>query len=162
VRADDRFGQVLLTAMLAVATQINLILHGDGSTNVYSENGLSPWSRFSLTSVAGATNLLAAAPKLPTNYYDRESLNQFDAILSNPPFSAPIDLTKEEIEKTFTRNSTSEGMFIERWYQLLKPGGRLGVVLPESLFSVGENEQDRLFLVKHFNLHALVSLADLQ
>jgi type I restriction enzyme M protein len=49
-------------------------------------------------------------------------------------------------------------LFIERYYQLLKEGGRLGVVLPESVFDTTENKYIRLFLFKYFNIKAIVSL----
>jgi type I restriction enzyme M protein len=52
----------------------------------------------------------------------------------------------------------SEVYFFERWYQLLKPGGRIGVVLPESFFSVEDGIHARLFLYKHFNIRAIVAL----
>lgn len=52
-------------------------------------------------------------------------------------------------------------MFIERYYQLLKEGGRLGVVLPESVFDTTENKYIRLFLFKYFNIKAIVSLPQL-
>ena len=47
---------------------------------------------------------------------------------------------------------------MERWYQLLKPEGRIGVVLPESFFSVEDDIAGRYFLYKHFNIRAIVSL----
>ena len=54
--------------------------------------------------------------------------------------------------------TNSENLFIERYYQLLKEGGRLGVVLPESVFDTTENKYIRLFLFKYFNVKAIVSL----
>lgn len=47
---------------------------------------------------------------------------------------------------------------MERWYQLLKPKGRIGVVLPESFFSVEDDVVGRIFLYKHFNIKTIVSL----
>ena len=41
---------------------------------------------------------------------------------------------------------------------MLKPEGRLGVVLPESSFSVNDNIEGRLFLYRHFNIKTIVSL----
>jgi len=68
--------------------------------------------------------------------------------------------TKEDIPNIFTLadKKSSENLFIERWYQLLKPKGRLGAVLPESVFDTGENLYIRLFLYKHFWVKAIVSL----
>jgi type I restriction enzyme M protein len=58
----------------------------------------------------------------------------------------------------FGDKKNSENLFIERYYQLLKEGGRLGVVLPESIFDTTENKYIRLFLFKYFDVKAIVSL----
>jgi len=52
-------------------------------------------------------------------------------------------------------------LFIERWYQLLKPNGLLGVVLPESIFDVSENKPIRIFIYKYFEILAIVSMPTL-
>ena len=44
------------------------------------------------------------------------------------------------------------------YYQLLKEGGRLAAVLPESVFDTTENKYIRLFIYKYFNIKAVVSL----
>ncbi len=68
--------------------------------------------------------------------------------------------TQREVKNAFVfgDKKNSENLFIERYYQLLKEGGRLGVVLPESVFDTTENKYIRLFLFKYFNVKAIVSL----
>jgi len=44
---------------------------------------------------------------------------------------------------------------------LLKPNGRFGVVLPESVFDTTENKYIRLFIYKYFRVKAVVSLPQL-
>ena len=61
-------------------------------------------------------------------------------------------------EFVFGDKKNSENLFVERWYQLLKPNGRLGVVLPESVFDTTENKYIRLFLYKYFWIKGIVSL----
>lgn len=141
---------------LATACQINNILHGDGSTNIFSANGLADLSEYSKLEVTGGTRLLSAKPDKPTAYYERPALNRFDVVISNPPFNVPIG--RETPESAFTIKGKSEAFFLERWYQLLRPGGRLGVVLPESFFSVHDDVEGRLFLYRHFTIRAIVSL----
>ena len=58
----------------------------------------------------------------------------------------------------FADKKNSENLFIERYYQLLKEGGRLAVVLPESVFDTTENKYIRLFIFKYFHVKAVVSL----
>jgi type I restriction enzyme M protein len=68
--------------------------------------------------------------------------------------------TQREAKNAFVfgDKKNSENLFIERYYQLLKEGGRLGVVLPESVYDTTENKYIRLFLFKYFNVKAIVSL----
>lgn len=126
---------------LGTATKVNMILHGDGSTNIFVKDGL-----------------------LPFKFYDKEVNRQFDVIVSNPPFSVTLDNeTKRHLKNEFVfgGKKNSENLFVERWYQLLKPNGRFGVVLPESVFDTTENKYIRLFIYKYFNVRAVVSLPQL-
>ncbi|MFD2631160.1 restriction endonuclease subunit M [Idiomarina piscisalsi] len=142
--------------VLATACQINLILHGDGSTNIYNTDGLAKFQEYSKESVTGAMNMLSSELCEPTGYYNKDSLGKFDFIISNPPFNVKVD--KTQAKDTFNVRGKSEAFFLERWYQLLKPKGRIGVVLPESFFAVEEDISGRYFLYRHFNIKAIVSL----
>ena len=146
---------------LGTAAKVNMILHGDGSSNIFigekKGDGLLPF-RFYMKS--SGENLLKKT-EIDEDYQGKEVNNQFDFIISNPPFSVNLDKeTKRYVESEFIYGDkkNSENLFIERWYQLLKPNGRLGVVLPESVFDTSENKYIRLFLFKYFNIKAIVSL----
>ena len=81
-------------------------------------------------------------------------LGSFDVVITNPPFGAKIKITgapvlsqydlghkwrKDKKAGLFERqpglkqDSPPQILFLERCLQLLKPGGRLGIVLPESI-----------------------------
>ncbi len=81
---------------------------------------------------------------------------QFDVVLANPPFGAKIKTGSEEVRKTFDlaykwkldkktgrilktdilqTNTPPQILFIELCLKLLKPGGRMGIVVPESMIS---------------------------
>jgi len=82
-------------------------------------------------------------------------------IITNPPFSVTLDKdTAENLKNIFMfgEKKNSENLFVERWYQLLKPNGRFGAVLPESVFDTTENKYIRLFIYKYFKVKAVVSL----
>ena len=137
---------------LALATKVNMIMHGDGSANIEASDGLSDFSRF-------------VHPKFKkkkrAQSYDKPVNEEFDVIITNPPFSIDLDKeTKKELPQNFTKAGTgsSENLFIERWYQLLKPYGRVGAVLPESVLDTKENKAFRIFIYKHFWIRAVVSL----
>lgn len=142
---------------LGTASKINMILHGDGSTNIFVKDGLLPF-RFYVKETSPNCLETAAADPL---YNDKEVNAKFDVVISNPPFSVDLDTqTQREVKNAFVfgDKKNSENLFLERYYQLLKEGGRLGVVLPESVFDTTENKYIRLFLFKYFNVKAIVSL----
>ncbi|KNY30494.1 restriction endonuclease subunit M [Pseudobacteroides cellulosolvens] len=145
---------------LGTATKVNMILHGDGSTNIFVKDGLLPFKYYDKET---APNFLKQYEE-DENYSNKEVNQQFDVIVSNPPFSVDLDNeTKKSVTKEFIFGSkkNSENLFIERWYQLLKPNGRFGVILPESVFDTTENKYIRLFIYKYFKVKAVVSLPQL-
>ena len=142
---------------LGTASKVNMILHGDGSTNIFVKDGLLPFRFYAKET---SPNYLETANPEPL-YNEKEVNAKFDVAISNPPFSVDLDTqTQREVKNAFVfgDKKNSENLFIERYYQLLKEGGRLGVVLPESVFDTTENKYIRLFLFKYFNVKAIVSL----
>ena len=142
---------------LGTATKVNMILHGDGSTNIFVKDGLLPFKYYDKET---APNFLKQYE--PDHLYsDKEVNKQFDVIITNPPFSVDLDNeTKMNVKNGFIfgHKKNSENLFIERWYQLLKPNGRFAAVLPESVFDTTENKYIRLFIYKYFKVKAVVSL----
>lgn len=141
--------------IIASACQINQILHGDGSTNIYCADGLGRFNDYANLDVVGAHNILSSNT-IKKDYYQHDMIEKFDVIISNPPFN--VNVNKTQLSERFDITGKSEAYFLERWYQLLKPKGRIGVVLPESFFSVEDDVSGRVFLYKHFNIKAIVSL----
>ncbi len=149
---------------LGTAIKVNMILNGDGNANIFSGDGkgdgLLPFNNYDKQN---GVSILKKNEK-DKNYQDKFVNKSFDVIVSNPPFS--VDLSKD-VKQTlkdnflFSDKRNSENLFIERYYQLLKPKGRMGIVLPESVFDTGENKYIRLFLFRYFNLKAIVSLPQL-
>ena len=145
---------------LGTATKVNMILHGDGSTNIFVKDGLSPFRKFEKATEPNALNQYTTQ----NLYAEREVNEQFDLILTNPPFSVELDNeTKKTVKKDFIfgDKKNSENLFIERWYQLLRENGRCAAVLPESVFDTTENKYIRLFIFKYFKIKAIVSLTQL-
>lgn len=145
---------------LGTATKVNMILHGDGSTNIFVKDGLLPFPHYEKQT---APNVMHDSTDEPL-YYDKTINGNFDLILTNPPFSVELDNdTKKSIKKSFVfgEKKNSENLFIERWYQLLRENGRLAAVLPESVFDPTENKYIRLFLYKYFKIKAVVSMPQL-
>lgn len=145
---------------LGTATKVNMILHGDGSTNIFVKDGLLPFTKYEK---ASAHNVLHDSYK-DSLYENREVNGRFDLILTNPPFSVELDNdTKKTVKKDFMfgGKKNSENLFVERWYQLLRENGRVAAILPESVFDTTENKYIRLFLYKYFKIKAVISLPQL-
>ncbi|MEI2635743.1 MAG: N-6 DNA methylase [Methylotenera sp.] len=145
---------------LGTATKVNMILHGDGSTNVFVKDGLLPFAEFVKETEPNALKQYSRDKQ----YFDKNVNSQFDCIVTNPPFSVDLDndtKSKVKAEFIFGDKKNSENLFIERCYQLLRENGRLGVVLPESVFDTTENKYIRLFIYKYFKVKAVVSLPQL-
>ena len=153
---------------LAMATKVNMVGHGDGSANIFPSDGLIDFVKYEN---GNRLNI-----KKKNGAYEKYVNEQFDIVVSNPPFSVMVAretakqfpdlyLQGEKIAKSLKKESKkevdTENLFMERWYQLLKHGGRLGVVLPESVFDTASNRNIRLFIFKYFWVKAVVSLPNL-
>ena len=143
---------------LGLAAKVNMVLHGDGSMNTWIASGLLSFSAYWLE---GRSNVLGTAHANNDGLYAAETNDQFDLIVSNPPFSLKMSPDeKREVQQAFTSltSSLSERIFIERWYQLLRDGGIFCCVLPETILDTATNSDTRLFLYQFFRIRAVVSL----
>ena len=109
---------------------------------------------------------------------EKIKLGTFDVVLTNPPFGSKIPITDKSIleqfelgfrwkinksinkwqrtDKTLDKQAP-QVLFIERCLQLLSPGGRMAIVLPEGVFG---NPTDRYifeFIVQNAKVLAVVS-----
>lgn len=100
---------------------------------------------------------------LPSNY----GANSYDAILTNPPFGVTYDIDNKDLARFRTcrdkrghvaRRQSSEVVFVERCFQLLRPGGTMGIVLPKSFVTNGSLSQARKELSAFGHVVALVFL----
>lgn len=116
----DYFFGVDANVRMARTAKMNMIMHGDGHVGVYLHDGL--------LDVKEVTK------------------SRFDVVLINPPYGVHIDRSaKDENGKAVfgeyqLTQSAAELLFVERVVNLLKPGGRAGLVLPEGLFTNTSNK----------------------
>jgi len=150
--AESSFFGFDIAPELVKATKMNMVMNNDGSGNILRTDSLLPPQRWE----TDFKNLLAKSLKVkPAELSNKESIGCFDVIITNPPFGSKI-LIKEEYmldqydighgwespKKTQNGNwrkkkvlspSPPEQLFIERCLQFLKPGGRMAIVLPDSI-----------------------------
>jgi len=134
--ATDYFRGIDKDSFLAKVCKAYMALIGDGRGGVFCENSLSSpreWHAVTQSKIG---------------------LGTFDVLLTNPPFGAKIPikgaavLSQFELGYRWERDKTTKQpmktgtlvesrppqiVFLERCLQFLKPGGRMGIVLPESI-----------------------------
>jgi type I restriction enzyme M protein len=143
---------------LAKISRLYLDILSDGKSNIFCEDSLDP-----------------------RNYRDiaknQIKNNKFDFIFTNPPFGVKIPINnsdilrnyqlghvwkningKWELQNKVIKQQSPQVLFIERCVQLLKDGGKLGIVLPEGIFG---NPSDRYiwdYLISNGKILGIISL----
>ena len=146
--STDCFRGIDKDAFLARVCKAYMALVGDGRGGVFCANSLNRPAEW------------------PSKLRDKIDLGKFDVIMTNPPFGQDIVVTGEQLlaqyslgykwkpnaakvmEKTseLHEKQPPQLLFLERCLQLLKPGGRLGIVLPESVLGNPSYEHMHVFL----------------
>ena len=154
--AQQRLFGMEINDEIARVAKMNMILHDDGHTNVVGTDSLDD---------------LAKIRRETGNNGFAEG--RFDLVLTNPPFGASFTLTERpyiaeyDLGKTTDPkgrqkprpNQKTEILFLERVQQFLKPGtGRAAVVMPDGILTNSSLQYVRDYLLKHFQLLAVVSL----
>lgn len=161
---------------LVKATKMNMVMNNDGSGNILQNNSLlqpHEWTD------DFKTRLSAALQIDKKTLINKDSIGYFDVIVTNPPFGSKIPIKDHAILSQFElariwnqdkktsqwtmteryQSSVSpEILFIERCYQFLKPGGRMGIVLPDALLGSPGTGYIREWLIKHTKIIASVDL----
>lgn len=172
--ASNNFFGFDLNPDLVKATKMNMVMNNDGSGNILQSNSLLPpheWSDYFKTRLS---DVLKIEKKSISN---EKKIELFDVVLTNPPFGSKIPIKDPHILEQFeigyiwekieggwiktNRLQSSvppEQLFIERCLQLLKPGGRMGIVLPDSILGSPGLEYIRQWLIKNTYIVSSIDL----
>jgi type I restriction enzyme M protein len=149
---------------IARIARINMYLHGDGGSRIYSTDALRTIPK---PSGADSVEIAQEIGEL------RNLLNdgiEFDVVLTNPPFSMDYSLgipDEKEVLQDYEligyggkkRNSLrSSVMFLERYWKLLRKGGRLLTVIDDSVLSGKTYAFVRAYIREKFIIRAIISL----
>lgn len=149
--------------ILARIARLNMYLHGDGGTRIFHLNALDSGQADADTDSPETVNEKAELRRLFKQ-------SPFDVVLTNPPFAKALDReTPEEIrildsyEIGRERGGASGSirsvlLFLERYAQLLKPGGRMITVVDDGILSGDDHRWFRDKLRSWFLIRAVVSL----
>jgi type I restriction enzyme M protein len=146
------------------ASQMNMVMAGDGRGHLYHINSLE-FPNGHLEQVEEAAQHI--------------QLGSMDIVITNPPFGSDIPITDENILKPFElahrweadgeggfrntgnlKNSVApEILFVERCIKWLKPGtGRLGIVLPDGMLGNPAAEYIRWWIMREAQVLASIDL----
>lgn len=113
----------------------NLIAHGIDVPDIHHENTLrTPITDYSLS-------------------------DKVDVIVTNPPFGGAEEKAISQSVPAELRNTETADLFLVHIMELLKDGGRCGLVLPDGfLFGTGIKAAIKKKLLKETNLHTIIRL----
>ena len=150
-----------------------MLIAGDGKSHILNLNSLNTkeWQGSEGEKEMARAELRNILRKLDD--YDQDNFNKnnfkyfdFDILLSNPPFAGEMhetSLLKEyglaKNDKGKLRNKMERHiLFIERSLDLIKPGGRLAIVLPQGVLNNTNMEYVRNYLLDKARILAVVGL----
>ena len=150
-------------SFLAKVTKAYMAIIGDGRGGVFCDHSLLQPSEWKSQTA------------------DVIELRSFDVVITNPPFGAQIEIKGEgllsqyDLAYRWKRNKESgqlertagllahqppQILFLERCIQFLRPGGRLGIVLPESILGNPSYEYIVTFLTTRARVLGVVTLPE--
>lgn len=164
--ATSNFRGIDKDSFVAKVTKAYMAIIGDGRGGVFCENSLEPPMSWS------------------SKCKDKIDLGKFDLVLTNPPFGSKIPIKEErtlkqyefghkwkydkkkniwENQKTLNNKGNTKGvapqiLFIERCIQLLKVGGKLGIVLPDGIYGNDKLGYIRQYLKDNMKILAIIDV----
>lgn len=148
---------------LVRAAQMNVVMASNSEASIFNMNSLE----FPSGHLSGAKEAEHVA-----------KLGSMNVVMTNPPFGSEIPITDPTILRNFKLahvwERTTDGafansgrlqgsvapevLFIERCVEWLKPGGRLGIVLPDGILGNPGDEYIRAWILRHCWILACVDL----
>lgn len=150
-------------SFLSKTSKAYMAILGDGRGGIFCENSLEAVNHWSVK----AQNAIG--------------LGDFNVVLTNPPYGSKLkiddqsilgqynlghqwkqkrgDSTTKKMGKVLT-DQTPQVLFIERCLALLAPGGRLGIVAPESMFCNPSHKYIMNYVEEHARIDAVISMPE--
>lgn len=159
---------------MARVAKINMIMHGDGHSGIHHHDGLLNVNGI----FRNRFDLVLTNPPFGITYNDLPKVQEDDKFQDEKlieEYKKKFGEIYEEELKQVTENigkpirslfevgkytGKSEVLFVERCLDLLKPGGRIGIVLPEGVLNSSDLEKARELFEGKAKIKLIVSLPD--
>lgn len=150
IKNESLFG-VEANERVSHIARINMYLHGDGGTHIFYGDGLDKTPEV-------AEDLSHEQEAEVKDHLAKVTTGSFDLVLSNPPFSMNYSTEKQDEKRILKQMSIADGqtsvksntLFLQRYYDLLKPGGEMLIVLDDTLLNGSTNRDVREWLLRSF------------
>jgi type I restriction enzyme M protein len=144
---------------VARIARINMYLHGDGGSHIFHGDGLDIEPKASPDLTSEQTDEIEESKVFIQN-------DSFNIALTNPPFSMTYQIDKEDEKRIILQHELTEDMssakssilFLNRYLEILKPGGELLIVLDDTVINGKTFEEIRSWILKNFILMGVHSL----
>ena len=155
--ADDHIRGIDFNPDLARVAKMNMVLNDDGHTGIFHFDSLTPFGEW------------------PDKIKRKIWKGTIDIILTNPPFGKKCIIDDKKIlqhynlghkweningkwEKTskVDESRTPDILFIERCLDLLKPGGKMGIILPDGILGNSGLEYVRQYIIENADIVAVI------
>lgn len=148
---------------LSKTTKAYMAILGDGRGGIFCENSLENMKKWSIKAqtqiVAGSFNVVLTNPPYGSKLKidDQSILKQYD--LGHQWKTLKGEKASVKTEKPLS-DQTPQVLFIERCLELLAPGGRLGIVAPESMFCNPSHKYIMNYVEQHARIDAVISMPE--
>lgn len=144
---------------VARIARINMYLHGDGGSHIFHGDGLD-------NNPEVEEDMTDEKKDEVQDHSNKVLLNNFDLVLSNPPFSMTYKNTNDAEERILKQRDLTNNLasvksnilFLTRYLELLKPGGEMLIVLDDTILNGATCLNIRKWLLQHFILLGVHSL----
>ena len=98
---------------------------------------------------------ITQADTLTTNEF---AFEKFDKIIANPPWGANLSEVKSKLNDLYSQYSALESysLFLVKALKMLKSGGKLVFIIPDTYLFVHKQEKLRKYILKNFTINKIV------
>jgi type I restriction enzyme M protein len=144
---------------VARIARINMYLHGDGGSHIFHGDGLDIDPLITPDMTNEQIDSIADNKKHILN-------DSFNIILTNPPFSMTYQVDQEDDKRIILQHKLTENMtsakssilFLNRYFEVLKPSGELLIVLDDTVINGKSFENVRSWILENFIIMGIHSL----